>query len=359
VVVLYATPTAPLPSALTLLAVIITMLKQHSYVMTNYAMYREHVARYGDALLGVGAGTGSGVVAGGARPQAAGSKPATAAATAATAAPALSAAGLRRRKRKAAKAAAAGGAGAAGDAGRSGDPDADDDNDDDTGVDGGDDASPVAAGTGAAQVGGAGNGGMRIGFAPAAPTLGSPLAAAAAAAGSASHIDHAGTAPTGAPSSAAGPAHPVAVGADIIGGSQAHKRRAIRQWPENITLSDYAYFLAVPTLVYEPRYPRTKAVRWGYVARKCGEGAVCVAIQYVLWKQFMWPVLGHPTPPLFGGGSHVGAAAALGFDMMKLAIPSFMVWLAGFYLLFGCFCNGLAEVLRFADRQFYLAWWNA
>ena len=35
------------------------------------------------------------------------------------------------------------------------------------------------------------------------------------------------------------------------------------------------------------------------------------------------------------------------------------VWLAGFYAFFHVWLNLLAELLRFGDRQFYKAWWNA
>ena len=49
-------------------------------------------------------------------------------------------------------------------------------------------------------------------------------------------------------------------------------------------------------------------------------------------------------------------AVAVAFDMMKLAVPSLVVWLLGFYSLFHCYMNVLAEVLRFADRSFYQDW---
>ena len=58
-----------------------------------------------------------------------------------------------------------------------------------------------------------------------------------------------------------------------------------------MTLRDFAFFLVVPTLVYEPRYPRTRRIRWEYVARKIGEMVVCAALQYAIMKQFMLPVL--------------------------------------------------------------------
>jgi diacylglycerol O-acyltransferase-1 len=39
--------------------------------------------------------------------------------------------------------------------------------------------------------------------------------------------------------------------------------------------------------------------------------------------------------------------------LMKLSTISLVIWLAGFFALFQSFLNGLAELLRFGDREFY------
>ena len=44
---------------------------------------------------------------------------------------------------------------------------------------------------------------------------------------------------------------------------------------------------------------------------------------------------------------------------MKLALPVTYTWLTGFYAFFHVWLNFLAELLRFGDRVFYKAWWNA
>jgi len=45
--------------------------------------------------------------------------------------------------------------------------------------------------------------------------------------------------------------------------------------------------------------------------------------------------------------------------VMKLSTISLVIWLAGFFALFQSFLNGLAEVMRFGDRNFYEDWWNS
>lgn len=51
--------------------------------------------------------------------------------------------------------------------------------------------------------------------------------------------------------------------------------------------------------------------------------------------------------------------SALAERVLKLSIPSIYVWLLMFYGLFHSYLNMVAELLYFADRQFYKPWWNA
>ena len=39
--------------------------------------------------------------------------------------------------------------------------------------------------------------------------------------------------------------------------------------------------------------------------------------------------------------------------LLKLALPSHILWLLGFYLYFHSFLNTVGELLQFADRDFY------
>ena len=112
-----------------------------------------------------------------------------------------------------------------------------------------------------------------------------------------------------------------------------------------------------PSLVYEPRYPRTREIRWWYVARKLLEAFLCFAVQYVVLKQFMLPVLREPTQPDGEGPLYVGIAFF--YDLMKLGVPSLIVWLTGFYGIFHCWLNVLSELLCYADRYFFSSWWNS
>ena len=45
--------------------------------------------------------------------------------------------------------------------------------------------------------------------------------------------------------------------------------------------------------------------------------------------------------------------------LLKLSTVSLVTWLAGFFCIFHSTLNALAEIMRFADRKFYDAWWNS
>ena len=40
--------------------------------------------------------------------------------------------------------------------------------------------------------------------------------------------------------------------------------------------------------------------------------------------------------------------------LLKLSIPNVYIWLCGFFLIFHVYLNMLAEILHYADREFYL-----
>jgi hypothetical protein len=85
-------------------------------------------------------------------------------------------------------------------------------------------------------------------------------------------------------------------------------------YPDNITLRDFLYFAAAPTLVYEPCYPRNLVIRPAYVAEK---GFLAVGLilagAYMVTNQFK-PVL-----------QHINEMDP--FDaILQLTVPSTLIW---------------------------------
>lgn len=120
-------------------------------------------------------------------------------------------------------------------------------------------------------------------------------------------------------------------------------------YPRNVTLRNYLDYIVAPTLVYETSYPRTASIRLRYVAWHALQVCACVVVQFVLLMQFMVPIWHNSAP----------SERHLWWFCMKLALPSFIIWLLMFWGFFHCTLNIIAELTCFADRQFYREWWNA
>jgi len=87
-------------------------------------------------------------------------------------------------------------------------------------------------------------------------------------------------------------------------------------YPDNITLRDFLYFAAAPTLVYEPCYPRNLVIRPAYVAEKAFLAVgLILAGAYMVTNQFK-PVL-----------QHINEMDP--FDaILQLTVPSTLTWCA-------------------------------
>ncbi|CRG90500.1 hypothetical protein PISL3812_07544 [Talaromyces islandicus] len=125
-------------------------------------------------------------------------------------------------------------------------------------------------------------------------------------------------------------------------------------YPQNITVGNLTYFWLAPTLVYQPVYPRTPRIRWGFVGKRLVEFVVLSVFIWLTSAQYAAPVLQNSLDKI----------AVLDFTsiverIMKLSTISLIIWLAGFFALFQALLNALAEVMRFGDREFYSDWWNS
>uniref|UniRef100_A0A7E4W3L3 O-acyltransferase n=1 Tax=Panagrellus redivivus TaxID=6233 RepID=A0A7E4W3L3_PANRE len=125
-------------------------------------------------------------------------------------------------------------------------------------------------------------------------------------------------------------------------------------YPGNLNFFEFYYFMLAPTLCYELRFPRTPKRRKTFIVKRVVELAcfsfVCVALSQ------QWVV------PLVRNSLYTFSEMDL-FRcverVLKLAVPNHVIWLLFFYTIFHSFLNLLAEVLRFADREFYRDFWNA
>ncbi|KAJ1667354.1 hypothetical protein IW140_000931 [Coemansia sp. RSA 1813] len=135
-------------------------------------------------------------------------------------------------------------------------------------------------------------------------------------------------------------------------------RRRIRYsvtYPDNVTLKNFAYFWLAPTLCYQPSYPRVPGpISKSFLAKRVTEFVIIIVAMYVVIQQYAVPTLVGSVRAI-----DTGNGFWLSERVLKLSVISATVWFLGFYAIFHAGLNALAEVLRFADRAFYLDWWNS
>jgi len=128
-------------------------------------------------------------------------------------------------------------------------------------------------------------------------------------------------------------------------------------YPKNVTLEGFLYFLAVPTLCYQPSYPRTERIRWKVVMSLCWRLLLSVALMFIMLEQYALPALENSLQA-FGPDGEIYATVF--FErVLKLSASAVPLFLTMFYALFHCHLNLMAELTCFADREFYQPWWNS
>ncbi|KAK3101468.1 hypothetical protein FSP39_003824 [Pinctada imbricata] len=116
--------------------------------------------------------------------------------------------------------------------------------------------------------------------------------------------------------------------------------------------SKYLYFLFVPTLVYRDHYPRTKTINWNYVVSNFAQVLGCLFYTYYIFERFCVPVFHNFNQ------EHVAPKQLL-VSAFGSMLPGTLVLFLGFFGVLHSWFNAFAEMLRFADRQFYKDWWNS
>ncbi|TDH73521.1 uncharacterized protein CCR75_007033 [Bremia lactucae] len=117
--------------------------------------------------------------------------------------------------------------------------------------------------------------------------------------------------------------------------------------PPSLDVKDFTMYLLIPTLVYEPNFPRTNRIRWGYIAEKIFSVIMGISMLYII-------VTTHVIPRLEDSGT-----VSPVLSIVSLLLPFLGCYLLTWFVIFECICNGCAEVTYLADREFYTDWWNS
>ncbi|CAR66406.1 DEHA2F24222p [Debaryomyces hansenii CBS767] len=134
------------------------------------------------------------------------------------------------------------------------------------------------------------------------------------------------------------------------------QKRNIVKFPTNVNLFNFFEYSMFPTLVYTLNYPRTRRIRWQYVLEKtCGVFGI-IFLMILVAQNWMYPIIQRaialqdmPTADKWRGCM---------FILLDMIPPFLMEYLFTFFLIWDAILNVIAELSRFADRDFYGPWWS-
>lgn len=119
------------------------------------------------------------------------------------------------------------------------------------------------------------------------------------------------------------------------------------QFPANLTVTNVLYFLAAPTLCYQPSYPRNARFRRSFFFKRLQEVGLVGLMIYFLVEQYAAPLLKNSLKALDDQNlPHIAER------VLKLSTVSLLIWLLGFYAFFYSWLNALAEVSNSRSNLF-------
>ncbi|CAG7953617.1 unnamed protein product [Penicillium nalgiovense] len=130
-------------------------------------------------------------------------------------------------------------------------------------------------------------------------------------------------------------------------------------YPQNLTIRNICDFMALPTLVYELEYPRTKKIDWLYVAEKILATFGIIVVMIAVSQSWIYPVVMDTVRMKEEGMTAQQRLQEFPWVLGDLLFPFMMEYLLAFYVIWECVLNAIAEITMFADRGFYSDWWNS
>ncbi|KAG7192787.1 acyl-CoA/sterol acyltransferase [Scheffersomyces spartinae] len=127
-------------------------------------------------------------------------------------------------------------------------------------------------------------------------------------------------------------------------------------FPSNINLKNYFDYTMFPTLVYTLKFPRTDKIRWGYVFLKITGIFGIFFLMLIIAQDDMYPIVqrGLAARSLPNFGEKLIQYGLIVLDMIPVLL---MEYILTFFIIWDTILNTIAELSRFADREFYGPWW--
>lgn len=131
-----------------------------------------------------------------------------------------------------------------------------------------------------------------------------------------------------------------------------------QDFPNNINFKNFFNYSMFPVLVYQNEYPRNKRIRKSYLLSKI-LGIFGVILLMITVAQYrIYPIV-MKCLYLQKNETFWFRLKNYPFILIEFIPPFLCIYLLVFYLIWELILNAIAELSRFADREFYRYWWNS
>uniref|UniRef100_A0A9J2P8P9 O-acyltransferase n=1 Tax=Ascaris lumbricoides TaxID=6252 RepID=A0A9J2P8P9_ASCLU len=142
---------------------------------------------------------------------------------------------------------------------------------------------------------------------------------------------------------------PRAVRMKLAAKDDTTKHESLDRFP---SIAQLTYFLFCPSFIYRDEYPRNTSRNWRLVLIYFIEVLLTILCTNLVFIQMIYP--------RFNSVDYTKATISFMVDAIFASIlPGLLCLLLLFYGLLHCWLNMFSEMLCFADRQFYVDWWNS
>lgn len=131
-----------------------------------------------------------------------------------------------------------------------------------------------------------------------------------------------------------------------------------QNFPNNLGFFNFFEYSMFPVLVYQTNYPRNDHIRWDYLFKKIIGIVGIILLMITISQQRLYPIV-MKCLELQQTTTFMYRVKTYPFILIETIPPFLSIYLLVFYLIWELILNAIAELSRFADREFYGYWWNS
>jgi len=109
-----------------------------------------------------------------------------------------------------------------------------------------------------------------------------------------------------------------------------------RVYPNNLTVSNWAEWTVLPTLVYELEYPRIESIDWGYVVEKTVATFGVIGVMIIVSQAFIYPVVMRTIQMKTNSMPITERLKEFPWILSDLIFPFMMEYMMSWYVIWEC-----------------------